>query len=127
LEKFLLIFVGGGIGSVARYTLGGWVQGRTPGVFPLGTLAVNVLGCAAIGMLGAALDGRVLLRPEYRLFLMIGVLGGFTTYSSFAFETLKLALDGEIARAAGSVILSNALCLTAAWLAYAATRKSMGV
>lgn len=127
MEKLLIIFVGGGLGSVARYSLGGWVQGRTPGVFPLGTLAVNVLGCAAIGVLGAALDGRVLVRPEYRLFLMVGVLGGFTTFSSFAFETLKLAMDGEYVRAAGNVIISNVLGLTAAWLAYTIARKSMGV
>ena len=127
MEKLLIIFVGGGIGSVARYTLGGWVQGRAASVFPLGTLAVNVLGCAAIGILGAALDGRVLMKPEYRLFLMVGVLGGFTTFSSFAFETLKLAMDGEYFRAAGNVILSNVLGLFVAWLAYVIVRKSLGV
>lgn len=127
MVKLLIIFVGGGIGSVARYTLGGWVQGRTPGVFPAGTLAVNVLGCAVIGIIGAALDGRILIRPEYRLFLMIGVLGGFTTFSTFTFETLKLAMDGEFFRAAGNVVLSNALGLTAAWMTYTVARKYIGV
>lgn len=127
MEKLILIFVGGGLGSVARYVLGGWVQGRSTGVFPVGTLVVNVLGCAAIGLLGAALDGRILIRPEYRLFLMIGVLGGFTTFSSFAFETLKLVQDGEFARAGANVLLSNTLGLIAAWLAYTVARKSIGV
>ena len=127
MHRWLLVVIGGGVGSLLRYLLSGWVQNQARAVFPFGTLAVNLLGCACIGVLGAALDGRVLIRPEYRLFLMVGVLGGFTRFSSFAFESLKLSMDREFRLALMNVLLSNVLGLFAAWLAYVLTRKVVGV
>lgn len=86
--KLVLIFVGSGLGGVLRYALGGWGQRPADGRFPLGTLIVNVSGCLLIRFLTAAFAGRVLIREEYRVALLIGVLGGYTTFSTFGLETL---------------------------------------
>jgi CrcB protein len=86
--KLVLIFVGSGLGGVLRYALGGWGQRLADGRFPLGTLIVNVSGCLLIRFLTAAFAGRVLIREEYRVALLIGVLGGYTTFSTFGLETL---------------------------------------
>jgi CrcB protein len=84
--------------------------------FPYGTLYVNLLGCGAIGVLGALADVRNVLSPEARAFLLIGVLGGFTTFSSFAYETLALARDGESLKATANALLHVTGCLVAAWV-----------
>ncbi|HZM00442.1 MAG TPA: fluoride efflux transporter CrcB [Planctomycetota bacterium] len=126
MEKLLYVAVGGGLGSVLRYLLGAWGQ-RAAGTerFPVGTLLVNVLGCLAMGVLGALF---ALHRPrdEWRLLLLIGLLGGFTTFSSFAFETLGLAEDGARGRALANILLSNALCLLAVWVGYRLTQRWSG-
>jgi CrcB protein len=115
--------LGGGIGSVLRFAVGGWAQRFTPlGQFPLGTLTVNVLGCLLIGLLGGLADYRQALDPGQRAFLMIGVLGGFTTFSAFAFETLGLAQDGALLRAGVNVVLQTLLGLAAAAAGYVAVR-----
>lgn len=114
--KYLLIFLGGGAGAALRYWMQGVVYGRTGTDFPYGTLAVNVLGCLVIGFLMISLEERFLAVPSLRLFLTIGVLGGFTTFSSFSYETLALARDGETARALANVGLSVVSCLTATWM-----------
>lgn len=114
--KYLLIFLGGGTGAALRYWMQGVVYGRTGTDFPYGTLAVNVLGCLVIGFLMISLEERFLAVPSLRLFLTIGVLGGFTTFSSFSYETLALARDGETARALANVGLSVVSCLTATWM-----------
>ena len=105
----LLVFVGGGIGSVARYLLATTVQRNTPEGFPFGTFLVNLIGCFAVGFVGALGLERAALSPEARTFLMVGILGGFTTFSSFAWETLGLLSVRELLRAAlyvgGSVVL----------------------
>lgn len=84
--KLAAIFLGGGLGAVARYGLGSAVQRLAGGAWPIGTLAVNLLGCFAIGALGAHLDRR----PEWLPFLVVGLLGGFTTFSAFGLETWTL-------------------------------------
>jgi CrcB protein len=113
---FLLVFVGGGIGSVLRYALATTVQKGTGGPFPAGTFAVNVLGCFAIGLVGALGLERAAVSPEARVFLMIGVLGGFTTFSSFAWETLGLVSVRDALRAALYVTGSVLLGLIGVWL-----------
>jgi len=122
-----LVAGGGAAGSVARYLLSGWLQGKAGLAFPWGTLGVNVLGCLCIGFIGAALSGPLLVRGEYRLFLMVGVLGGFTTFSAFGWETLALAREGQFRLALLNVGLSNVLGLAAAWTGMAAARKLLGV
>jgi CrcB protein len=123
LKTLAWVGLGGAIGSVLRFTLAGWAQRITPfGQFPVGTLTVNVLGCLAIGLLGGLADYRQALDPGQRAFLMIGVLGGFTTFSAFAFETLGLAQDGALLRAGANVVLQTVLGLTAATIGYLAAR-----
>jgi CrcB protein len=122
-KALLLVGTGGFLGSCGRYLVGGWVHGSWPNVaFPIGTLAVNVLGCLLIGLLAGLFEQRQAFGPEARLFLMIGVLGGFTTYSSFAYETLALARDAEFARALVNVGLQTVLGLAAAWLGWTVVR-----
>jgi fluoride exporter len=125
--KLLLIAVFGGVGSLLRYLVTGWCQKLANGSFPLGTLCVNVVGCLLIGLLGALFFGPYLIREEYRLALMVGLLGGFTTFSSFAFETLTLASGGELGLALGNIVLSNVLGLLAAWAGYRFGVKLFGV
>jgi fluoride exporter len=114
MKDLLLVGSGGFLGSVSRYLVGGWVH-RLLGVatFPVGTLAVNVIGCFVIGFLGGLAEARQMLTPEGRLFLMLGFLGGFTTFSSFGYETLSLARGGEGVRALVNVALHLVLGLTA--------------
>lgn len=104
-----LVFVGGGIGSICRYALATAVQRNFPDPFPLGTFLVNLIGCFAVGLVGALGLERAALSPEARTFLMVGILGGFTTFSSFAWETLGLLSVKDLFRASmyvgGSVFL----------------------
>lgn len=125
--RYALIFLGGGLGSVLRYTIAGWTQRAADTAFPLGTLVVNVAGCLIIGFLAATLTGPILIRDDYRIGLMVGVLGGFTTFSSFSIETLMLANDGQFVLALLNILFSVALCLTAAWLGYRFGEYSFGV
>jgi CrcB protein len=123
LQQAVYVGVGGFIGSVLRFIIGGWAQRLSPmGGFPIGTLTVNVLGCLLIGLLGGLADQRQLLDAGQRLFLMVGVLGGFTTFSSFALETLGLAQDGELWRAALNILLQILLGCSAAMAGYVGAR-----
>ena len=118
--SYLWIFIGGGLGSVARFALSGLVARRIGETFPWGTLAVNVTGSLLIGFIAAATapEGRWLVTPGARQFVMLGLLGGFTTFSSFSLQTLELMRDGDWLRAAGNVVLSFVLCLAAVWLGH---------
>lgn len=113
--KYLVVFTGGGIGAALRYWLQGVVYNRTGAGFPYGTFAVNVLGCFVIGLLMASLEERFLTAPSLRLFLTIGVLGGFTTMSSFSYETLSLVREGQFTLSMANVGLSIFCCLSATW------------
>ena len=111
---------GGFIGAVVRYFLSGLVQ-RTAGAmgFPYGTLVVNMVGCLAIGVVVGMIDTRQVLHPEFRVFLLVGVLGGFTTYSTFGLETFALLKDTEYLRAVTNVMVHVILGLALVWLGYA--------
>lgn len=123
LRSVLLVGCGGFLGSAGRYLLSGWVHRLAPySTFPWGTLAVNVSGCFLIGIFSGLADSRQLWGPELRLLVMIGVLGGFTTYSSFAFETVALAREADLLRALANVVLQVVLGLLAAWFAYELAR-----
>ena len=113
--KFLLVFIGGGIGSTLRYWAQGLVYNRMGSGFPYGTVLVNIVGCFVIGLLMVALEERFLATPALRVFLTVGILGGFTTFSSFSFETLALFRDGESLLALANVGLSMVVCLCATW------------
>ena len=113
----LFVAGGGALGSVGRYLLSGFVGRHFGQTFPLGTLVVNVSGCLVLGFLAAytGTEGRVLMRPEWRLAFMTGMCGGYTTFSSFSLETFNLMTNGDWVRAAANVIASVVLCLVAVW------------
>ena len=116
-----LVFVGAGgaIGSVLRYLASGFVQRLDFwGSFPGGTLAVNLIGCTVLGLLAGLSDSRYLFGSGARLLVFIGVLGGFTTFSTFSYETLALIRGGEAVKAALNVSASLLLCLAGTWLGY---------
>ncbi len=119
MRTLFLVALGSALGGAARFLLAGWVGARLGESFPWGTVLVNVLGSALIGALAAQEE---MLSPEARQFLMVGVLGGFTTFSSFSLQTLRLAQDGDWVRAAGNVLGSVALCLAAVAVGYRLAR-----
>ena len=119
------VAVGSAAGGVLRYGLAGLVQ-RTSGGFPIGTLAVNVVGCLLIGLSAGAFAGPHVIREEYRLALTVGLLGGFTTFSTFGLETFQLANHGQMRFAAFNLLLSNGLGLIAVWLGYRLAEKWLG-
>jgi CrcB protein len=118
----LIVAAGGALGSVARYGLSGLVHRYVQGTFPWGTLAVNVLGCLAIGVALHHIQDRQSLGPNARLFLTIGILGGFTTFSSFGYETVQLAAGGQWGAALGNILGNVALGLGAVWLGWIGAR-----
>jgi fluoride exporter len=120
--SYLWIAVGGALGSVARFWCSGMAARHFGETFPWGTLLVNVIGSFAIGFFAALTspDGRWLVPSRFREFFMIGICGGYTTFSSFSIQTLSLAQDGEWLRAGANAILSVALCLAAVWLGHVA-------
>lgn len=111
MQNYVLVFVGGGLGAAARYWLSGWVPRRIESDLPIGTLAVNILGCFLIGLLMSAFEDRFLAQPSIRVFLTIGILGGFTTFSTFSFETVALIRDGEVLFATFNILLSIVTCI----------------
>ncbi|MEX1277396.1 MAG: fluoride efflux transporter CrcB [Bacteroidota bacterium] len=111
-----LVFLGGGLGAVSRYWLSGLVYQKLGTGFPYGTLAVNVLGCLLIGVLMTAMEERFLTTPAVRIFFTIGILGGFTTFSTFSFETISLLRDGQVISATANILLSLTTCLFGTWI-----------
>ena len=115
----LLVGVGGFAGAIMRYLVGGWVSGLLGNpAFPYGTMTVNVLGCALIGLLAGVADTSQVLNAEVRALLLIGLLGGFTTFSAFGYQTIILVRDGELVAGLANVGLQVFLGLLATWIAY---------
>lgn len=117
MTNILLVGLGGFIGSVARYKLGGWLLHRTAQeTFPYSTFAVNVAGCLFVGILAGLAERYELFGPGTRLFLFTGLLGGFTTFSAFGIETMFLLRRGETWVAALYVVASVLIGLLAVWV-----------
>ncbi len=111
---------GGFLSALARYGLSGLVQRYAPlPTFPFGTLVVNLLGCIAIGVAGGLAESRQVLGPEARAFVLIGVLGGFTTFSTLGYETFAMLRDSDYLKAITNVGAHVILGLTFVWLGYA--------
>ena len=110
--NLLLVAIGGALGSVARYLLSAFVLRVTGTLFPAGTFVVNAIGCFVFGVIAGAAEQRVALSAEARAFVFVGILGGFTTFSSYAFESVALIRGGEILWAsinvAGQVLIGVA-------------------
>ena len=123
----LLVGAGGFLGSVARYLLSGWVQRTTQDSwFPYGTMSVNLLGCLIIGVLAGLAESRGILTPYSRAFLLVGMLGGFTTFSSFSYETASLFNGGRVLAAIANVALQVILGIAITWLSYNLVQKIGG-
>ena len=118
MPGFILIAIGGAIGSVGRYYVSRLIMLLSGGVFPFGTMVVNVSGAIAIGFLAAmsAPESRFFVSPQARLFFMTGICGGYTTFSTFSLETVALIGDGQWIDASLNAVGSVLLCLTAVWL-----------
>ena len=119
MGKILWVGFGGFFGSIGRYLLSGYIQHLMKGTgFPYGTLVVNLIGCLLIGFLSQWVGARGFLSPETRLFLFMGLLGGFTTFSTFSNETMNLWQAGESVAALSNVAVHVVLGLGAAWLGH---------
>jgi CrcB protein len=115
VDRTVLVALGGLVGSVARYWIAGWVQGLNGAQFPIGTLAVNVLGSFVIGVVMTLSLERGLISAEMRILLATGFCGGFTTMSTFSYETVALLRDGSAVAGLGNIAVSVATCLLATW------------
>ncbi|MBI3611213.1 MAG: fluoride efflux transporter CrcB [Nitrospirae bacterium] len=122
LEKLLWIGLAGTLGTFARYGLSGAVQRVCGSAFPYGTLAVNVLGCFLFGLVWSLAEDRLSISGEVRTVILIGFMGAFTTFSSFAFETTQLLRDAQWALAAGNVLAQNVVGIAGLFLGFIAGR-----
>jgi CrcB protein len=93
-DRYLVVLAGAGLGGLARYVAGTWIMGKYGGRFPLGTFVINVSGSFLVGVLMTLLTERLHPHPNWRLFLVVGILGGYTTFSSFEYETYQAMRDG---------------------------------
>ena len=121
VTHYFVIGLGGALGSMLRFGLGSFIDTsvqKTGHIFPWGTIIVNITGCFVIGFIFtiSASEGRIILGSLTRNFIMIGILGGYTTFSSFSLQTLTLAQDGQWWGAAANILLSVVLCLVGVWL-----------
>ncbi|MEI6071808.1 MAG: fluoride efflux transporter CrcB [Verrucomicrobiae bacterium] len=116
-QSYLAVMAGGAAGVGARMFLSNWIANQFGSSFPWGTLIVNVSGCVVIGIFTGLTgpDGAFMTSPLVRQVVAIGVLGGFTTYSSFSLQTISLLADGELLYAAGNIALTLLLCLAGTW------------
>lgn len=107
MDRYLVVLVGAGLGGLARYVAGTWIMAKYGGRFPLGTLIINVTGSFLIGVLMTLLTERFQPHPNWRLFLVVGILGGYTTFSSFEYEIFQSVRDG--ARLMGMLYMTGSV------------------
>ena len=109
MDRYLVVLLGGGLGSLARYVAGSWIMVKYGGRFPVGTLIVNVSGSFLVGVLMTLLTERLHPHPYWRLFLVVGILGGYTTFSGFEYDIFQTVRDG--ARWMGMLYLTGSVAL----------------
>jgi len=123
MYRIILIGMAGFAGALARYWMSGWADERWGASFPIGTLVVNLLGCLAIGFLFHATEEKYLVDPVVRTAILVGFLGGFTTFSSFGIQTFTLLRDGEIFLAGMNIAVSNVVGIGMVWTGYVVSRS----
>ena len=116
MDRYLAVLAGAGLGGLARYVAGGWIAEKLGWAFPYGTFAINVSGCFFIGLLMTLLAARPELNPNWRLFLVVGVLGGYTTFSTFEYEVWRSGRDGQGWMGLTYLVLSVVSGYAAVWL-----------
>jgi fluoride exporter len=121
------VAIGGALGSVARYLLGAYIQGRVATAFPVGTLVINVAGSFLLGLFVQLGLDTAAVSPEVRFFLTTGFCGGFTTFSTFSYETYRLVEDGEFGMAGLYVAASVVLALIGCALGMSSARRLLAV
>jgi len=122
IPRLLLIGLAGFVGTLARYWLSGWTARRFGETFPAGTLIVNLLGCFLAGLLAYLMFERFVVSPTARTVLLIGLLGGFTTFSSFGLQSFNLLRDGEVGLALANILVSNTVGIFMVWLGYSVAK-----
>jgi fluoride exporter len=121
LTPYLWVALGGALGSVARFGFGALVAEIYPSTFPLGTVLINIIGSFVIGFFGTFTGpgGRITASFDMRAFVMVGICGGFTTFSAFSLQTLDLARQSHWLQAGGNIVISVVACLVAVWAGHA--------
>ena len=120
MVKLLVVGAGGFLGAILRYVMSELLQSVCGGsLYPYGTLGVNVLGCIFIGLLAGLSEGKMIFTPEVRLFLLVGLLGGFTTFSTFGYETFSLMRESQPLAAAANVLLNVLVGVSAVFAGFA--------
>ncbi|HZT86721.1 MAG TPA: fluoride efflux transporter CrcB [Stellaceae bacterium] len=129
MSTYLWVAIGGALGSVARFWMGAAVAAVTGPQFPWGTILINIIGSFVIGFFAVLTGpaGRFVVPGDARAFVLVGLCGGYTTFSAFSLQTFELAQDGEWLRAGGNIALSVVLCLLAVWAGCAAAAAIAGV
>jgi len=124
LSTLLWVGLGGFIGSICRFALGGAVhQLLHKSAFPYGTMVVNLVGCFAIGVVGGLVETRQLFTLETRMFLLVGLLGGFTTFSTFGYESLTLVRDGQVLASLANIAVQVVAGIFLVWVGYGLTKS----
>jgi CrcB protein len=126
MYKILYLVAGGAIGTAARYFVSGIAQKYMGSGFPWGTLMVNITGAFVIGLIWGLFE-TVEIRSEFRIFVFIGILGGFTTFSSYALETMNLYKQGEIKMAVFNILANNILAIILVFVGFMAARGILGI
>lgn len=128
MVKLLFIGLGGFAGSISRYLVAGMVQRLFPAMinFPIGTLIVNISGCLLIGLISGLAEQRQLFNPEMRMLIFVGFLGGFTTFSTFGYESFSLIRDQQYFSTMANILLHVVLGLPAVWLGHIIARFTFG-
>lgn len=123
MNELIVVFAGGGLGSLARFGLGNWINSLHHLHYPLGTLVVNIIACFTLGLFIGLVDNKQLFSTTTRLFWVVGFCGGFSTFSAFSSETLLLFQQGQYASSVLYVIISVILCVSAIFFGIIVTKK----